>query len=303
MQLKSYKCVYIIKCVQTKLIKIGISENWYSRAKALKVGTKTTPILVVATEENRSAERVLHEYFNKQRLPGSEYFYLNTSQVSTAINIALQYGATLPHFHQQPTESLSPERDSLENGYIEITKCVHFEFERDIRLTYRNRGRCILECLEIYVGKQNTRYFTVLLDTQVQNKKLKHDSRWYIEADWALRLKYVEEYATRFFKLFRIYTTTKAIVSNQFKLETLLFTTTNTSKIITFNQLPLAAQILFLCTWSTDVFKRVYKAKEVLDRPWNYQKDTNLHYYLSNFGPYYYTKGKPLPMPAFHGIV
>lgn len=260
--------------------------------------------MVVITDKNRTAELFLHDYFDSQRLPGSEYFNLEASQLKEAITIALQYGSPLNNWRKQASASLFPERKSLQNKYIEITRCFHRHIERDIRLSYKERMCCILDRLDVFIGEEKARYFTVFLDIQLQRKKLNWKKGYVAPKDWYLRLQCLEDYADRFFKLFRVYTLQTDDTYESFNLKTLLFTTVNSNKIIPFSKLPLAAQILFMSTWRRqDVYQDIYKLRRSLNRDWNSTDDFALKAYLESWGPYYYSKNSALPMPNFSGKV
>ena len=69
--------LYVIKDTQTSLTKIGITGNWKSRMKALKVGSKTECRTIVEVSDNREWEKRFHKKYNHWRLVGTEWFKLD----------------------------------------------------------------------------------------------------------------------------------------------------------------------------------------------------------------------------------
>lgn len=72
--------LYLIRHKKSKTIKIGITSQWQSRAKALRVGTDTELLALLQTPDVKETEGKLHHEFKKYRLPGSEYFALSKEQ-------------------------------------------------------------------------------------------------------------------------------------------------------------------------------------------------------------------------------
>lgn len=63
------------------MTKIGITCQWHSRSKSLKIGEKTQLLGLFQANELAEAEKQLHDTFRESRLPGSEYFNLNKKQI------------------------------------------------------------------------------------------------------------------------------------------------------------------------------------------------------------------------------
>lgn len=66
--------LYVIRHERTKTVKIGITVNWDTRSKSLKVGQKTSLLRLYNCPDICSAEKELHDKYSHIRLPGSEYF-------------------------------------------------------------------------------------------------------------------------------------------------------------------------------------------------------------------------------------
>lgn len=77
------KVLYVICHNCTKTVKIGITVNWNSRSKSLKVGEKTSLLRLYNCPDICSAEKELHDKYRNIRLPGSEYFCFNESELQT----------------------------------------------------------------------------------------------------------------------------------------------------------------------------------------------------------------------------
>tara|TARA_Y100000739_G_C20366984_1_gene354916 strand:- start:60 stop:683 length:624 start_codon:yes stop_codon:yes gene_type:complete len=70
--------LYLIKDNSTGLHKIGVTKNWGTRSRQLRVGKTTTEIKVLRCINFAKWEKVLHKLFDSERLPGSEWFKINT---------------------------------------------------------------------------------------------------------------------------------------------------------------------------------------------------------------------------------
>ena len=72
--------IYLIRHQGSSTYKIGMTSNWDSRSRALRVGSETRLIKTISCEDYKKWERVLHKIFSADRLPGSEYFQLDPSE-------------------------------------------------------------------------------------------------------------------------------------------------------------------------------------------------------------------------------
>ena len=291
-----YKCLYIIKHNPTDLVKIGITNNWYERAKALQVGVKTSPLAVVLTDTNKEAESALHEHYRDHRLPGSEYFQLDKQAIGEAVSAAFKYGKPLSDW-RRPSKPDCPERALLQQDYVEVTSTFHRQLLRQLRLNYAQRVHCILEHMDKNWDEKAVRKFTVYLDVQVQKAKLKNRER--SSRDWYLRLEACEEYLDRLFTQLRVFVpqTLPTYADPSFTLlSCLCFTTIKTTRVITHKNLPLFARIIFQRLWHEydlySDFRKIQDCRHRADEHW-------FEYYLESYGPYHYTVGKPLPKPVF----
>ncbi len=297
---RPFQCVYLIKYAKTNLVKIGISSNWYDRSKCLQVGTKTLPLAVVLTPNNAKAEKDLHDKFDEYRLPGSEYFNLDEDKTREAINTAFSYGTPLSSWFTPPPQLPCPADNLLKQQYVEISRAFACQFLRQIRLRYKQRITCILENISMYLEPELVRYFTVFLDIHVQKLKLRSKSSFYIEKDWYLRLRVIENYLNNFFKLFRIYVDINTETIYGFNIDSLVFTTVKNNTYTEYRNLPLTMRIIFELLWCThDFYSDVLDVKNLLDK----QRSDWFTPYVESYGPIYYTKEQLLPSPIFPCIV
>jgi hypothetical protein len=77
--------VYLIRCSQTGLFKIGMTGDWARRSKQLQVGEKVEAIARAWTFRPKDVEKVLHENFKTVRLPQSEWFKLSDHQAQLVV--------------------------------------------------------------------------------------------------------------------------------------------------------------------------------------------------------------------------
>ena len=78
--------LYLIYHPQSGCHKIGISENWEQRRRALKVGSYTQLVTTVTCDQPRKWERILHKMFDENRAPGSEYFKIDRDEAIRKFN-------------------------------------------------------------------------------------------------------------------------------------------------------------------------------------------------------------------------
>lgn len=294
MKKKPYQCLYVVKYKQTNLVKIGISNNWYERAKALQAGIKTTPLAVVLTENNTQAEKELHKKFDAYRLPGSEYFLFDQELLGQVLSEVFKHGPILSNWRNYPSRPPCPELTLLEQDFIEVTATIKRQIFRRVRLNYKTKNTCILEYLHTEWPEDVVRYFTVYLDIQVQKRKLKSRDTW--TKDWALRLDVVEDYLHALFKYIRVYTHKNLSVFKDFTLESFTYTTINSCVPIKYKNLPLLARIIFERTWhSYDLYQDLLSVQNLIT---GHDKH-GFEFYLESYGPLYYTKNSLLPVPTF----
>ena len=78
--------VYLIKDNESGLHKIGMTTNWNSRQRALRVGTVTTKIRFVQCKDAGKWEKVLHAMFRHKRIPQSEWFRITEEEAIPKMN-------------------------------------------------------------------------------------------------------------------------------------------------------------------------------------------------------------------------
>ena len=268
------------------------------RAKALQVGIKTLPLVVVLTNSNRQAELMLHEQYKDYRLPGSEYFELDKQTTGEAVSAALSYGTVLSDWRNYPTKPACPAQALLNQDYVEVTNSFWRQLLRQIRLRYTQRIECILEYLDLVWDEESVIKFTVYLDVQVQKAKLgKRKNTSY--KDWYLRIEACEDYLARLFKQIRVFVpqTLPTIADGSFTLTSgLCFTTVKSNRVIKYENLPLIARVIFERLWNTNAFYSDFL--EIQECRHKAKKDW-FKYYLESDGPYHYTVGAFLPKPVF----
>lgn len=78
--------VYVIRCLQTGIHKIGITGDWARRSRELEVGSKTTPVRVARVNDGPQLEKWLHKRYKAVRLPQTEYFQLSAEQLEHVLS-------------------------------------------------------------------------------------------------------------------------------------------------------------------------------------------------------------------------
>lgn len=293
MEFTPYRCLYVIRHITTNLIKIGVASNWYNRAKALKIGYVTQPVVVVLTDKNAEAEKELHKIYDAYRLPGSEYFNLNSELLTNLISTALNYGTLLFSPHKQQIKKFDVIKILSKQDYIEVSKYFKYELHRQLRLQYVQRMACVLEHLHFYVSKKDCTYFKDVINSNAKKLKAQNNQPWW--SDRAYKYQIVEQYIDRFFTLFRVYTSSY-VTAGDFNLESLVFTTVKFNKIYSYKHLPRSMRVILKFLWADQtIFSRLYDVQTNLKRrPEQYFK-----HYMESVGPLYCTVSDPLPVPDF----
>jgi hypothetical protein len=299
MHAKLKKCLYLIKCRQTNLIKIGITNDWETRAKALKINTKTVPLFLVITSDNIKAEKNLHKIFETYRLPGSEYFALNAAQVQEAVNIARTYGDVFYAFKPCLIVELSPAAKLLEQQYVEISHSFKTQMLRQLRLQLEQRGYCIFDFLHEWLNADEIKYLTVYLDTKVNQLKI-NNKRMTMCKDAYIRLRVIENTIDTFFKFYRVYFNVNTDIKSEYNLHNLIFTTVKINRIVKFKHLPLAFKSIFQRLWNRyDFAMDLHEIKKLLDG----RDPAFYRWYTESYGPLVFSENQQLPIPDFSGTL
>jgi predicted GIY-YIG superfamily endonuclease len=90
---RTYGVLYLIRCDQNGLHKIGITNNWPKRRRQLRVGETTTQVHVVRVNKAEQLERYLHRRFSAKRLPQSEWFTLDSEDLVFVRSVFLKAGS------------------------------------------------------------------------------------------------------------------------------------------------------------------------------------------------------------------
>ena len=111
--------IYFLKSTLLGGYKIGITTNPASRFKALAVGTKAKLIGYWSLDAYRELEKQLHSEYKAQRVPQSEWFDLDSTQIRDVI----QKISSISH-----VEFLLPEfAQSFVGPQYQIIKTVPYE--------------------------------------------------------------------------------------------------------------------------------------------------------------------------------
>lgn len=79
--------VYLIRCQQSGLHKIGITGKWGQRSRQLRVGSKTSVVRVVRVSDGPALEKRLHKRYDAVRVPQTEYFQLSETQLQEVLQV------------------------------------------------------------------------------------------------------------------------------------------------------------------------------------------------------------------------
>jgi hypothetical protein len=111
--------LYIIEHVDSGMTKIGITADWFSRARALKLHQKTKLIGLFESEDPLQLEKELHAYVRNHRLPGSEYFYLTKEKQEQVL-------AKARETHTDKTDETGAFFQLTEKKTIDVTGAIHW---------------------------------------------------------------------------------------------------------------------------------------------------------------------------------
>lgn len=127
--------LYVIKDEQTSLTKIGITNNWRSRLRTLKVGKRTECKIVIQVSDNREWEKRLHKKYDHWRLVGTEWFNLDAGLEQELIGELVKIGIPIEQ-NKQDAESDAEVNSECwwltEQGRKEASMLIHSIDEDDI---------------------------------------------------------------------------------------------------------------------------------------------------------------------------
>jgi hypothetical protein len=127
--------LYVIKDLQTSLTKIGITGNWQSRLRTLKVGKRTECRIVVKLNDNREWEKRLHRKYDKWRLVGTEWFKLDLATADELIEQVKKIGSSVSLLSQDDEQIASDQEKSwwlTPEGWNEASMLIHNIDEDDM---------------------------------------------------------------------------------------------------------------------------------------------------------------------------
>ena len=145
----------VIRHDASKTVKIGITSNWDSRSKNLKIGEKTSLIALYNCPDIADAEKNLHDAFREWRLPGSEYFKLKTSSIQKLVNQANQ---TYQNITDQYQELSALKR----HNWLDITGAVSWSASDWFRLNqerWKNHIISVAKSHLYFYGKEKEPHY------------------------------------------------------------------------------------------------------------------------------------------------
>lgn len=116
--MRETEVVYVIEHIDSGMTKIGITSDWFSRSIALKVHQETKLIGLFESSDMEEAERELHRFARKQRLPGSEYFCLTKQQQENVLTKARET-------NREIEDLTGLYREMTNNPFVDVTKAVY----------------------------------------------------------------------------------------------------------------------------------------------------------------------------------
>lgn len=137
--------LYIIQHVDSGMTKIGITADWFARARALKLHQKTKLIGLFESEDPLQFERELHAYVSDHRLPGSEYFYLTEEKQQEVL-------AEARKTHADKTDETNAFFKLMEKKKIDITGAIHWSACDWLRLNRTSWRKAVYDiCRYAYI--------------------------------------------------------------------------------------------------------------------------------------------------------
>lgn len=128
--------VYVIEHIKSGMTKIGITSDWFSRSATLKVHQETRLIGLFESCDMEKTEKDLHRFFRKQRLPGSEYFFLTKEQQKDLLDKARE--------NNREMEDLTGTFRAMTNSPIaDVTNAVLWSSRDWLRLNRKSWRRRI----------------------------------------------------------------------------------------------------------------------------------------------------------------
>jgi hypothetical protein len=134
--------LYVIRHDRTKTVKIGITVNWDARSKSLKLGQKTTLLRLYNCPDICSAEKELHDKYRDIRLPGSEYFYFDDSEL-------ISFFKETDNAYTNITNDYKNFQAINKHPWLDISGSVQWSISDWFRLNQKSWFRDIVEYLYI----------------------------------------------------------------------------------------------------------------------------------------------------------
>lgn len=123
------------------MTKIGITCQWHSRSKSLKIGEKTQLLGLFQANELAEAEKELHDTYRESRLPGSEYFNLNKKQIKELLLFMTNKYESVEKYYDYYNKVKKSQN-------LEITRALHWSASDWFRLCKSSWLRSIVQSAE-----------------------------------------------------------------------------------------------------------------------------------------------------------
>jgi len=134
--------LYVIEHVDSGMTKIGITGDWLSRSRALKLHEKTRLVGLFEPGDMQEAEKELHALFRRSRLPGSEYFSLTKDQQEELL-------ARAREDYREMEDLTGIYRQMASKSQIDVTKAIHWSAHDWTRLN-RTSWKRMISCICSY---------------------------------------------------------------------------------------------------------------------------------------------------------
>lgn len=166
------------------MTKIGITCQWHSRSKSLKIGEKTQLLGLFQADELAEAEKELHDTFKQFRLPGSEYFNLNKKQIKELLLL-------MTNKYQNVQKYFDYYSEVKKSKNLEITRALHHSAHDWFRLCRSSWRRSIVKSAanilyaeDCFFDRQNFDVFHKEIKESINNlSEYYRDTyaNWYLE--------------------------------------------------------------------------------------------------------------------------
>jgi len=163
--------LYIIEHIDSGMTKIGITADWFSRSKALKLHEKTKLIGLFEPDDMEEAEKELHRLFRKNRLPGSEYFHLTKAQQEDVLSKARED-------YMEAEDLTGIYQKMAKNTHVDVTKAIRWSASDWLRLNKTSWRRSISDMCNWPEDDAIIEAENAVCKKQINEIAVKIDNRW-----------------------------------------------------------------------------------------------------------------------------